>query len=71
MMAPAKAIHFNWLGPELFRLLLGPRGSIDDILLLPVVLFGRPGTRSVTQHIETDSSSMLLQSVRTGFICLP
>ena len=26
MMARPKAIHFSWLGPELFRLLLGPPG---------------------------------------------
>ena len=26
MKARAKAIHFSWLGPELFRLLLGPPG---------------------------------------------
>ena len=26
MMARHKAIHFSWLGPELFRLLLGPPG---------------------------------------------
>ena len=26
MMARPKAIHFSWLGPELFRLLLGPLG---------------------------------------------
>ena len=44
MMAPAKAIRFCRLGPELFRLLLGPRGLTDDLLLLPAVLFGRPGT---------------------------
>ena len=27
------AIHFSWLGPELFRLLLVHRGSTDDLLL--------------------------------------
>ena len=27
-------MHFSWLGPELFRLLLGPPGSTDDLLLL-------------------------------------
>ena len=26
MMPRPKAIHFSWLGPELFRLLLGPTG---------------------------------------------
>ena len=26
MMARPKAIHLSWLGPELFRLLLGPPG---------------------------------------------
>ena len=26
MMARPKAFHFSWLGPELFRLLLGPPG---------------------------------------------
>ena len=26
MMARPKAIHFSWLGPELYRLLLGPPG---------------------------------------------
>ena len=25
-MLDPKAIHFSWLGPELFRLLLGPAG---------------------------------------------
>ena len=33
MMARPKAIHFSWLGPELFSLLLGPPGSTDDLLL--------------------------------------
>ena len=30
------AIHFSWLGPELFRLLLVHRGSTDDLHLLQI-----------------------------------
>ena len=36
VIARPKAIHFSWLGPELFRLLLGPPGSTDDLLLLQI-----------------------------------
>ena len=36
MMARPKAIHFSWLGPELFRLLLVHWGSSDDLLLLQI-----------------------------------
>ena len=28
------SFSFSWLVPELFCLLLGPRGSIDDLLLV-------------------------------------
>ena len=34
MMARPKAIHFSWLGPELFVCCLVHRGSTDDLLLL-------------------------------------
>ena len=31
-----KAIYFSWLGPELFRLLLGLPGSTDNYILLQI-----------------------------------
>ena len=31
-----KAIHFNWLGPELFVCCLVKRGSTDDLRLLQI-----------------------------------
>ena len=34
MMARPNAIHFSWLGPELFRLLLGPQGATDVLAYL-------------------------------------
>ena len=36
MMARPKAIHFSWLGPELFVYCLVHRGSNDDLLLLQI-----------------------------------
>ena len=46
MMARPKVIHFSWLGPKLFRLLLDPTGldppdPPDDLICFsfPVVLF--------------------------------
>ena len=36
MMPRPKAIHFSWLGPELFVCCLVHRGSIDDLLLLQI-----------------------------------
>ena len=41
LMPRPKAFHFSWLGPVLFRLLLGP--LIFFFFRFPVVLFGRPG----------------------------
>ena len=36
MMARPKAIHFSWLGPELFVFCLVHRGSTDDLRLLKI-----------------------------------
>ena len=36
MMTRPKAIRFSWLGTELSRLLLGPPGSTDDLLMLQI-----------------------------------
>ena len=36
MMARPKAIHFSWLGSELFVCCLVHRGSTDDLLLLQI-----------------------------------
>ena len=64
MMARPKAFHFSWLGPELFRLLLGPPG----LNWLPSFASGFQwcclavqGYPTVTQHVvSVESSSLLL-----------
>ena len=46
------------------------RGSTDDRLLLQILAV--QGSPTVTQHVvSVESSSLLLRSIKTGFICLP
>ena len=72
MMARPKAIQFSWLGRS-FRLLLGPPGLnllsyfASDFQWCCLTDQGSP---SVMQHIvSVKSSSLLLHSYLTGFIC--
>ena len=68
MMARHKAIHFSWLGPELFCILLGPPGLNCFFFFcssVPVVLFDTPGiSRGRSQHfVSVESSSLARHSI--------
>ena len=66
MIAQPKAIHFSYLGSELFVCCLVHRVSTGNLFCsrIPVVLFDRPGSLSVMQHVvSVEASSLLLHSI--------
>ena len=70
MMARHKAIYFNWLGSELFCLLLGPPGFNCWFSFAPVFQwccsFDTPGiSRCRSQHVSVGSPSCFI----VVFIC--
>ena len=64
-----KPIHFSRFGPELFRLLLGPRGSTGDSLLLQTFnwcCLTSQRSPVARQHVAAvESSSLILH----GTLC--
>ena len=65
-MTRFKAFHFSWLGPEHFRLLLGPTGFnwyfsfAPDFQWCSLAVQGSP---AVTLHlVSAESSSLILHS---------
>ena len=71
-----KAIHFIWLGPKFFRLLLGPPGlnwwsSVASDFQL--CCLANQGSLSVTKHVvSVESSSLLLIVLKFDLlVCRP
>ena len=63
MMARPKAIHFSWLGPELYVCCLVQRGSTDDLLLLQI----SSGVVLQTRDLHMSCNTLYLLSPRLCF----
>ena len=59
LMARPKAIHFSWLGPELFVCCLVHRVSTDDLLLLQISSCVVWQTRDTLTLVQREKSTVL------------
>ena len=63
MMAGPEAIHFSWLGPELYVCCSVHRGSTDDLLLLQV----SSGVVRQTRDLHLSYNTLYLLGPRLDF----